>query len=125
MDATYDEDADSDDSITLVKTVQKAQQKDKSESKTTKQKQKRQSRRKSKKKNDDQEIIKCTETCHCDSSSDSIRCNLCMDWFHATCVEIHNIDTIGAWVVVHVKRYHIRCPLYNFSLKTCFLLLQQ
>ena len=59
MDATYNEDADSDDSITLVKTVQKAQQKDKSESKRTKQKQKRQSRRKSKKKNDDQEIIKC------------------------------------------------------------------
>ena len=37
MDATYDEDADSDDSITLVKAVQKAQQKDNSESKTNKQ----------------------------------------------------------------------------------------
>ena len=98
MDATYDEDGDSDDSITLVKTVQKTQQKDNSESKTTKQKQKGQRRRKSKKQNDDQEVIKCTETCHGDSSSDSIRCNLCMDWFHATCVEIHNIDTIGAWV---------------------------
>ena len=99
MDATYDDDVDSDDGITLVKTEQKAQQNDKSGSQTTnKQKQKGQRRRKSKKKNDDQEVIKCTETCHGDSSSDSIRCNLCMDWFHATCVGIHNIDTIGAWV---------------------------
>ena len=44
--------------------------------------------------------ISCKEDCllSSDSNSESIRCNMCMDWFHTQCVGITDIDTVGAWV---------------------------
>ena len=117
MDATYGEDADNDDSITKVKTVQKAQQKDKTETKTTKPKQKGQRQRKGKKKSDDQNDIRCIDKCKSDSSSDSIRCNLCMDWFHAACMEIIDIDNVGAWVCTECRKLPLTVSMMKLQLE--------
>ena len=117
LDASYDEDADSDDSISKVKTVQQTQQKDKTETKTTKSKQKGQRQRKCKKKSDDQNDIRCIDKCKGDSSSDSIRCNLCMDWFHATCMEILDIDNVGAWVCTECRKLSLTVSMMKLQLE--------
>ena len=117
MDPIYDEDADSDESITKVETVQQTQQKDKTETKTTKSKQKGQRQRKCKKKSDDQNDIRCIDKCKGDSSSDSIQSNVCMDWFHATCMEIIDIDNFGAWVCTECRKLPLTVSMMKLQLE--------
>ena len=41
--------------------------------------------------------IKCTDTCSSTKVSASIRCNMCMVWYHTLCVGIRDDDVVGAW----------------------------
>ena len=42
--------------------------------------------------------IACIDTCLRPLNSASIRCNMCMVWFHTTYVGINDVDGVGAWV---------------------------
>ena len=42
--------------------------------------------------------IMCIKACRKVTDSASIRCNMCMTWFHTLCVEISDINSVGAWV---------------------------
>ena len=45
----------------------------------------------------DNDEIQCIGSCLLNCASESIRCNLCMVWFHTECVGISDLDSIGAW----------------------------
>ena len=48
---------------------------------------------------DKDDEIRCIESCLSNKDNgDSLRCNLCMVWFHTACLGITDIDAIGAWV---------------------------
>ena len=46
----------------------------------------------------DDDEVQCVESCSRNSTAGSIRCNLCMVWFHTECVGISDIDSVGALV---------------------------
>ena len=46
--------------------------------------------------NSDSEI-KRTNTCSSTQESPSIRCYMCMVWYHTLCVSISDVDVVGAW----------------------------
>ena len=47
----------------------------------------------------DDDVISCINGCALpDSDSGSVRCNLCMKWFHTQCVGITDLNVIVAWV---------------------------
>ena len=93
MDYTYEEAPASDDSVTEQKLLAQSSDRDK--------------RNKDKNsKGKDEETITVTDddeilyirSCSRNDSSGSIRCNLCIVWFHTECVGISDIDSVGAWV---------------------------
>ena len=47
--------------------------------------------------------ILCIDSCVNDSSSASIRCNLCLIWCHTVCVGIRDLDDVDAWVCADCK----------------------
>ena len=47
----------------------------------------------------DDDVISCINECALpDSDSGSVRCNLCMKWFHTQCVGITDLNVIVTWV---------------------------
>ena len=46
--------------------------------------------------------IVCIDACS-NTNSASIRCNMCMTWFHTVCVGISDVDGVGAWVCAHCR----------------------
>ena len=95
-----------DDSITEQNTIAQAKGKDKNKNnKGQKKKKDKQTSQPETKVNseidkfDDSEIS-CIEDCALttDSNSGSVRCNICMEWFHTQCVGITDLDEIGACV---------------------------
>ena len=98
LDATYDDDYVSDDSVTLVKTVHHSTKKKRKGRKTATATNKTRRSKGHNKTNRDKSDISCIDTCSTDYDSESIRCNLCMNWYHTVCVNITDINSVGAWV---------------------------
>ena len=120
MDETYETNENTNDSITEVKQIEQTKDKCKSTTATAKSnnnthvtptsetinnvaKSKTQStnNKKSNKKQESLESetdILCVEACSTRVDSPSIRCNLCMTWFHTACVGTSDVDGVGAWV---------------------------
>ena len=96
LDDTYITTTTTDDSITELKQTESAQvdtlpktNKEQSQPSNSKQ-------QNTEDKNSDSEI-KCTNTCSSTQESPSIRCNMCMVWYHTLCVSISDVDVVGAW----------------------------
>ena len=98
LDATYEDEYVSDDSVTCVKAIHKSNgRKRKGKKTSTTAKQTRRSKGNGNKSNDNNDIS-CIQTCSIDYASASIRCNLCMNWYHTVCVHITDMNSVGAWV---------------------------
>lgn len=98
LDATYEDECVSDDSVTFVKTIHHSNRHKRKGKKTfTATKSTRRSKGNGKKYSDNNDI-NCIETCSIGYASASIRCNLCMNWYHTVCVKITDINGVGAWV---------------------------
>lgn len=98
MDDTYETINNLDDSVTELKSIGQENHKPTKKKKQCKSNnQSNQATATEKEDASDCEII-CTDQCSNDSNSASIRCNLCMVWFHSNCVGISDIDVVGAWV---------------------------
>ena len=48
--------------------------------------------------------VKCIDSCTPTQMEPSIRCNICMDWFHTPCVGISDVDTVGAWTCAGCRK---------------------
>ena len=103
FDSTFD--TNSDDSVTEQKTIAQTKDKDRNNKGQRKKKGGKQSSQLESSANlhtdtsEDSEI-QCLENCSlamC-SNSNSLRCNICMVWYHTQCVGITDIDAVGAWV---------------------------
>ena len=103
LDNTYENNLDN--SITEQKTI--AQDNDKEKTKNTKGQQKKKDKQTIQPKptanldigQSEDDEISCIDGCALtDSHSGSVRCNLCMKWFHTQCVGITDLDVIVAWV---------------------------
>ena len=46
---------------------------------------------------DNESEINCTDTCLDPENQSSIRCIMCMVWFHTVCVGISDDDAVGVW----------------------------
>ena len=98
LDATYEDEYVSDDSVTRVKTVHQSNGRKRKGKKTSiTAKQTRRSKGNGNKSKDNNDIS-CIQTCSIDYASASIRCNLCMNWYHTVCVHITDMNSVGAWV---------------------------
>ena len=96
LDSTYDLTANHDDSVTELETVQQSTPGNKN---TTKRKLKDIPHETNNELQDsDSSESTCIETCSVKGDLESIRCNMCMKWFHTKCVGIKDIDAVGAWV---------------------------
>lgn len=102
MDATYDESVQND-SITKAKTVAKSNRKAKNKQKQNKTKKQRNKETKNTPNDVNGEIV-CIDACTNDTVTESIRCNLCMNWFHTDCVGISDMDSVGAWVCADCRK---------------------
>ena len=92
MDDTYE--AVLDDSITEQKSVAQTTDKTKKEKKKDTNKHKKKTHNETSSDN----TITCIDDCTINGESSSIRCNLCMEWFHTDCVGIPNVDDVAGWV---------------------------
>ena len=101
LDETYEEPLD--DSITQLKTVNQPQTMTKPNQNVTTIDDQMAS-----KQSEDTEPSECDTSCisGCakNISSPSLRCNICMVWFHTDCVGISNIDDVGAWVCANCRQ---------------------
>ena len=118
LDATYDMESNNDDSITKAKSVIHTRRKSNRKQRDKKTKTCTGKQRKSKINQDDKHSITCTDTCDSDTVSTSIRCNLCMYWFHANCVNISDIDSVGAWVCSEYRKLPQTVNLLKTHLET-------
>jgi len=109
LDETYEEyECAKNDSMTELKTVVKSNWKDGqkkgSKPKTIKSKESKRKLKSEQKKNNS---IKgppiCTDTCNI-NNGDMTRCNMCMVWFHDTCVELEDNVNLGWWVCEQCKQ---------------------
>lgn len=98
LDDLYETEHYSDDSITNVKQTAQNTVKSKSKKKNSKSKKKKKTARATNEQEKDNATsdISCTDECTNNSDSDSIRCNLCMKWFHTGCVGICDVENVGA-----------------------------
>ena len=94
LDDTYDNDAKLDDSVTRQKTVAQSRGTilDNSKSKN------KLKNKENKRLIEVDDEIQCVASCTGNCVSESIRCNLCMTWFHTECVGISDLASVGAWV---------------------------
>ena len=66
----------------------------------------------------DESTITCTESCTDKDTSESLRCNMCMQWFHTKCVSIKNIDEVGAWTCACCRLIPHKINLIETQVKT-------
>lgn len=103
IDDTYETNNLSDDSVTELKTAVQSNQKRKKKKKTKSNKQSTQEVNQTTQNVEECEIT-CIENCSNENDTESIRCNLCMSWFHTDCVCITDIDSVGAWVCAKCRK---------------------
>ena len=107
-DETYEEyECAKNDSMTELKTVVKSNWKDGqkkgSKPKTIKSKESKRKLKSEQKKNNSIKGPICTDTCNI-NNGDMTRCNMCMVWFHDTCVELEDNVNLGWWVCEQCKQ---------------------
>ena len=109
LDDTYDTETNTEDSITELKQIVNSQQNTNNESKR-KERQKKSiatitsSENKKSEIMDNESEINCTGTCLDPENQSSIRCNMCMVWFHTVCVGISDDDAVGAWTCAGCRK---------------------
>ena len=94
LDDTYENDTKLDDSVTRQKTVAQSRGTILDSSKSKNNPKHKENRMLV----EDDDEIQCVASCAGNCASESIRCNLCMTWFHTNCVGISDLALVGAWV---------------------------
>ena len=106
LDDTYRTETDKEDSITELKQIIHSQEDKNTECQQPKQKRIKEKTTKPKltETMDSESEIKCTESCSATETASSIRCNVCMVWYHTVCVGISDVDVVGAWACAGCRK---------------------
>ena len=107
LDDTYGTETDNNDSITELKQVLHTQEDTTTETKFPKNTRSKEKPTENKltEPNDSESEIKCIDSCSAtEKQSASIRCNVCMVWFHTVCVGISDVNVVGAWACAGCRK---------------------